>query len=69
MDAKDPTTHQHLESRINNLSDHDAQLYQSFASRDAEWHDHMTKQLLRKVDTRLLPILVLMYLLNFLDRT
>ncbi|KAH8152035.1 uncharacterized protein LAJ45_04029 [Morchella importuna] len=69
MDAKDPTTHQHLESRINNLNDHDAQLYQSFASRDAEWHDHMTKQLLRKVDTRLLPILVLMYLLNFLDRT
>lgn len=51
------------------LNGHDAEIYQSFASRDEEWHDHMTKKLLKKVDARLLPILVMMYLLNFLDRT
>lgn len=40
----------------------------SFATRDAAWHTNQTKGLLRKIDLRLLPILVLMYLLNFLDR-
>ncbi|KAL9114430.1 MAG: hypothetical protein Q9227_001511 [Pyrenula ochraceoflavens] len=39
-----------------------------FAAKDTEWHRHETKQLLRKVDVRLLPVLVLLYLLNFLDR-
>lgn len=31
----------------------------SFAAKDEEWHAYKTKQLLRKVDTRLLPILIL----------
>ncbi|CAG7934088.1 unnamed protein product [Penicillium olsonii] len=43
-------------------------LYQAYASKDSEWHQAMTKRLLRKVDWHLLPFLILMYLLNFLDR-
>jgi hypothetical protein len=43
-------------------------LYQAYASKDAQWHQDMTKRLLRKVDWHLLPFLILMYLLNFLDR-
>jgi len=39
-----------------------------FETRDAEWEKEATKKLVRKVDTRLLPFLVVMYLLNFLDR-
>lgn len=40
-----------------------------FAARDEEARKALDKQLLRKVDARLLPILVCMYLLNFLDRS
>ena len=47
--------------------EHDA-LYQVYASKSPEWHQKMTRSLLRKVDWHLLPFLVLMYLLNFLDR-
>jgi hypothetical protein len=43
-------------------------LYQAYASKDPEWHQDMTRRLLRKVDWHLLPFLILMYLLNFLDR-
>jgi len=43
-------------------------LYEEFASKDEEWRAHMDKKLLRKVDTRMLPCLVMLYLLNFLDR-
>ncbi|KAF7597007.1 hypothetical protein BBP40_011373 [Aspergillus hancockii] len=42
--------------------------YQTYASKSAEWHQKMTRQLLRKVDLHLLPCLIVMYLLNFLDR-
>lgn len=45
------------------------QLYLSYAAKDDEWKAYHTKKLLRKVDVRLLPLLVLMYLLNFLDRS
>ncbi|KAH8651051.1 allantoate permease [Xylariales sp. PMI_506] len=41
----------------------------TFPSKDPEWHAQQTKKLLRKVDLRLLPWLVLMYTTNFLDRT
>ncbi|KAI9793284.1 MAG: hypothetical protein M1833_000783 [Piccolia ochrophora] len=44
------------------------ELYDAFAARDASWHEAETKRLLMKVDWHLLPLLVLMYLLNFLDR-
>lgn len=39
-----------------------------FASREADWHNTTTKQLLWKIDLHLLPWVVLMYLTNFLDR-
>lgn len=45
------------------------ELYLSYASKDAEWRSYHTKRLHRKVDIRLLPLLILMYLLNFLDRS
>lgn len=43
-------------------------LYRAYASKPDEWHRNMTKKVLRKVDIHLLPLLVVMYLLNFLDR-
>jgi hypothetical protein len=45
------------------------QIYLSYAAKDEEWKTFHTKKLLRKVDFRLLPLLVMMYLLNFLDRS
>ncbi|KAL4786886.1 major facilitator superfamily domain-containing protein [Aspergillus varians] len=44
------------------------ELYQAYASKSDEWHKQMTRRLMRKVDWHLLPLLVAMYLLNFLDR-
>jgi hypothetical protein len=43
-------------------------LYAEFASKDEAWKNEMDKKLVRKIDGRLLPILVVLYLLNFLDR-
>lgn len=40
----------------------------AFAGYDAQWHLRMKRKLLFKVDIHLLPLLVAMYLLNFLDR-
>ncbi|KAG4441298.1 hypothetical protein IFR05_003226 [Cadophora sp. M221] len=45
------------------------QIYVEFASKDEQWKAIQNKKLLRKVDIRLLPFLILMYLLNFLDRS
>ncbi|KAK0108158.1 hypothetical protein ONS95_002980 [Cadophora gregata] len=45
------------------------QIYVEFASKDLQWKVMQNKKLLRKVDVRLLPFLILMYLLNFLDRS
>ncbi|KAF4773647.1 major facilitator superfamily transporter [Colletotrichum scovillei] len=42
---------------------------QHFTSQDEAWHKAMDKTLLRRVDRRLMPTLVVMYLLNFLDRS
>ena len=44
-------------------------LYLEFAAHDDQWKALHTKILLRQVDLRLLPLLVMMYLLNFLDRS
>ncbi|KAK4458443.1 putative MFS transporter [Cladorrhinum samala] len=41
---------------------------QQFESRDAEWRRDFEKRLVRKTDLHMLPCLILMYLLNFLDR-
>ncbi|KAL1622780.1 hypothetical protein SLS54_004800 [Diplodia seriata] len=46
-----------------------AALYRAFEAKDEEWHHYMKKKLMRKVDWHLLPLLILMYLLNFLDRS
>lgn len=45
------------------------QIYVEFASKDEQWKAIQNKKMLRKVDIRLLPFLILMYLLNFLDRS
>ncbi|GAP88653.1 putative allantoate permease [Rosellinia necatrix] len=42
--------------------------FRRFTEADPDWHQAMRKKLLRKVDIHLLPLLVAMYLLNFLDR-
>lgn len=57
------------EPHLKGLPEDKRQLYLSYAAKDAEWKALHTKKLLRKVDLRLLPLLVLMYLLNFLDRS
>lgn len=44
-------------------------IYLEYASQPPQWKAHHTSRLLRKVDIRLLPLLILMYLLNFLDRS
>ncbi|KAI1374743.1 putative MFS transporter [Hypoxylon crocopeplum] len=43
-------------------------LFGQFTAATSEWHRGMTKKVMRKVDLHLLPMLVLMYMLNFLDR-
>ncbi len=43
-------------------------MFRQFMAADEEWHQGMTKKLIRKIDLHLLPMLILMYLLNFLDR-
>ena len=40
-----------------------------FAQRPQEWHDEFRKKLVRKVDLRLLPMLCLMFLMCYLDRS
>uniref|UniRef100_A0A8H7NJT1 Major facilitator superfamily (MFS) profile domain-containing protein n=1 Tax=Bionectria ochroleuca TaxID=29856 RepID=A0A8H7NJT1_BIOOC len=42
---------------------------EQFTSRGVEWRNIYERKLLRKVDMRLMPTLVIMYLLNFLDRS
>jgi hypothetical protein len=44
-------------------------LFLEFANKDEVWKSEMDKKLVRKIDLRLLPILVVLYLLNFLDRS
>lgn len=43
-------------------------LYESFAAKSPEWHIEKRKALVRRIDWRLLPLLAIMYTLNFLDR-
>lgn len=50
------------------VNDEQHALYLQFKAKDAEWHRAESKKLMRKVDWHLLPLLILMYLLNFLDR-
>jgi hypothetical protein len=43
--------------------------FQSFNTKDAEWHKAFEKQLMRKVDMRLIPLLIVMYLNNFIGKS
>ena len=36
---------------------------------DVEYDEKMTRQLVRKIDRHILPVLAILYLLSFLDRT
>lgn len=46
-----------------------AAYFLDFAGRDAAWTAIQNKKIVRKVDMRLLPLLIAMYMLNFLDRS
>lgn len=42
--------------------------YADFASRGEEWRKSFERKFVRRIDLRLMPLLILMYLNNFLDR-
>lgn len=50
------------------IDEEQRKFHAEFAAQDAAWHSQMRKRLLLKVDIHLLPLLIAMYLLNFLDR-
>lgn len=41
--------------------------YQAFAANDAEWHKAFEKKLIRKVDMRLIPLMIIMYAYSLHD--
>lgn len=45
------------------------QQFRDFAEKPAEWRKAQDARIVRKVDLHLIPFLVFMYLLNFLDRS
>lgn len=55
--------------KANGIDTEQQAIYAEFAAKDDEWKAEHTKKLLRKVDLHLLPFLILMYTLNFLDRS
>ncbi|KAI1480845.1 MFS general substrate transporter [Daldinia eschscholtzii] len=55
-------------SRHGGLDEEQAALFRQFLAASPSWHRDITKRLTRKVDLHLLPMLMLMYMLNFLDR-
>ncbi|KAL4937289.1 hypothetical protein BDV06DRAFT_203237 [Aspergillus oleicola] len=66
-DVEEKAATSHIDAQKKVQFEHD-ELYQAYASKSEEWHKQMTSKLMRKVDLHLLPLLVVMYLLNFLDR-
>lgn len=44
------------------------ELYLQFQSKDDEWKEYHSKKLLRRLDFRLLPMIILIYILNFLGQ-
>lgn len=54
--------------QIPGINEEQKAFFLQFANKDEEWRRHYDKKVLRKVDLRLMPVLTLMYLLNFLDR-
>ncbi|KAI8634501.1 allantoate permease [Xylariaceae sp. FL1651] len=55
-------------SKKQGINEEQIALFRQFVDADADWHRAMRTKLMKKVDIHLLPLLVLMYLLNFLDR-
>ena len=54
--------------RVRGVDEEQAILFRQFTAASPEWHRDISKAILRKVDLHLLPMLILMYMLNFLDR-
>jgi hypothetical protein len=59
----------HEDEEAKTTSDPMLAIYLEYAAQTPQWKAHHTSRLIRKVDVRLLPLLILMYLLNFLDRS
>ena len=57
------------ESVVKMASDHAKAYVEHFQAQDENWKREQERKLLRKLDLRLLPFLIIMYLLNFLDRS
>ncbi|KAI2784178.1 MFS general substrate transporter [Daldinia loculata] len=51
------------------VDEEQAVLFRQFSTASLDWHREITKRLTKKVDLHLLPMLMLMYMLNFLDRS
>ena len=58
----------HKEDKIVGETETENHYYTVFASKDQEWRTAFEKKLMRKVDLRLVPLLIIMYLNNFIDR-
>lgn len=54
---------------VQGSSPEQSRVFARFEQQAEEWHAQMTQRLLRKIDLRLLPILTLFYVCNFLDRS
>ncbi|KAK2624961.1 hypothetical protein QTJ16_005330 [Diplocarpon rosae] len=68
-EGKDSLKELELVESVRHAADPTSRIYAEFAAKDEQWKVEQNKRLLRKVDFRLLPFLILMYLLNFLDRS
>lgn len=62
---------EHLDKPIAHPTDNPEQaaFFHNFETADQEWVEKTNQALLRKVDLHLLPLLILTYLFNFLDRS
>ncbi|KAI1456446.1 putative MFS transporter [Annulohypoxylon moriforme] len=52
----------------NGIDEEQVALFRKFTTADPEFHRKLTKTLTRKVDFHLMPMIALMFMLNFLDR-
>ena len=64
VELEDPALNKHK-----GINQEQQAIYDAFAANGEEWKAQQNKALLRKVDLHLLPFLVALYLLNFLDRS
>lgn len=67
-----PTEKETLDIEIPRKTSHDAVRVahvENFESEDVSQQQERTSKLIRKIDLHLLPFLIVMYLLNFLDRS